>query len=219
MDSNTTSENSASANPGRNAADKSGSFSGNRNNYNKKKKQRHFGPTSNVPSAAGTPAANQPPVSQGNATLRPPKSPNQNQPGGNVQRAVNPQQKASSTAQQQQQPMRMQQPHAAGQPNNPPANRNFNPQQSVQQRQQQPQKPTSPQAAQPVQQQHQQQAPSQPSQATAQIQQQRPNQQSRKWETRAIKIEETFEDIKKDNERIEKEIWLEIAEIHNAKLD
>ena len=41
----------------------------------------------------------------------------------------------------------------------------------------------------------------------------------RKWENRMVKIEETYDDIRKDNERIEKEIWLEIAEIHNAKLD
>jgi hypothetical protein len=41
----------------------------------------------------------------------------------------------------------------------------------------------------------------------------------RKWEDHKVKFEETYEDIKKENERIEKEIWLEIAEIHNAKLD
>lgn len=42
---------------------------------------------------------------------------------------------------------------------------------------------------------------------------------ARKWEDHKVKIEETYEDIKRENERIEKEIWLEIAEIHNAKLD
>lgn len=41
----------------------------------------------------------------------------------------------------------------------------------------------------------------------------------RKWEDHKVKFEETYEDIKRENERIEKEIWLEIAEIHNAKLD
>ena len=39
-----------------------------------------------------------------------------------------------------------------------------------------------------------------------------------RWQKK-IKTEETAEDIKKDNERIEKEIWLEIASIHTIKLD
>ena len=30
---------------------------------------------------------------------------------------------------------------------------------------------------------------------------------------------ETLDDIKRDNDRIEKEIWLEIADIHTIKLD
>lgn len=37
--------------------------------------------------------------------------------------------------------------------------------------------------------------------------------------SRNIRTEETSEDIRKDNERIEKEIWLEIAGIHTMKLD
>lgn len=36
---------------------------------------------------------------------------------------------------------------------------------------------------------------------------------------RNIRTEETYEDIRKENERIEKEIWLEIASIHTYKLD
>ena len=36
---------------------------------------------------------------------------------------------------------------------------------------------------------------------------------------RNIRSEETSEDIRKENERIEKEIWLEIAGIHTMKLD
>ena len=39
-----------------------------------------------------------------------------------------------------------------------------------------------------------------------------------RWEKK-IKAEETLEDIHRDNERIEKEIWLEIASIHTIKLD
>ena len=34
-----------------------------------------------------------------------------------------------------------------------------------------------------------------------------------------VKAEETIDDIRKDNDRIEKEIWLEIAGIHTVKLD
>ena len=41
---------------------------------------------------------------------------------------------------------------------------------------------------------------------------------SNRWEKR-IKAEETLADIHRDNERIEKEIWLEIASIHTIKLD
>ncbi len=37
--------------------------------------------------------------------------------------------------------------------------------------------------------------------------------------SRNIRAEETSEDIRKDNERIEKDIWLEIAGIHTMKLD
>jgi len=40
----------------------------------------------------------------------------------------------------------------------------------------------------------------------------------RTW-ARNIRTEETHEDIHKENERIEKEIWLEIAGIHTFKLD
>ncbi|NLK89210.1 MAG: hypothetical protein GX276_03590 [Clostridiaceae bacterium] len=39
-----------------------------------------------------------------------------------------------------------------------------------------------------------------------------------RWE-KQIKAEETLEDIKRENDRIEKEIWLEIAGIHTIKLD
>jgi len=40
----------------------------------------------------------------------------------------------------------------------------------------------------------------------------------RTW-ARNIRTEETHEDIHKENERLEKEIWLEIASIHTYKLD
>jgi hypothetical protein len=40
----------------------------------------------------------------------------------------------------------------------------------------------------------------------------------RNWD-RPVKLEETFEDVKRENDRLEKEIWLEIAEIRNIKLD
>ncbi|MCK9251996.1 MAG: hypothetical protein M0P55_04505 [Clostridiales bacterium] len=39
-----------------------------------------------------------------------------------------------------------------------------------------------------------------------------------RWEKR-IKAEETAEDIRRDIERIEKEIWLEIAGVHTIRLD
>jgi hypothetical protein len=39
-----------------------------------------------------------------------------------------------------------------------------------------------------------------------------------RWE-RKIKAEETFDDIRRENERIEKEIWLDIASIHTLKID
>jgi hypothetical protein len=39
-----------------------------------------------------------------------------------------------------------------------------------------------------------------------------------RWEKK-VKTEDTVEDVRRDNERIEKEIWLEIASIHNIKLD
>ncbi|MBN1891582.1 MAG: hypothetical protein JW780_02290 [Clostridiales bacterium] len=42
--------------------------------------------------------------------------------------------------------------------------------------------------------------------------------EQKNW-SRRIRAEETSEDIRKDNERIEKEIWLEIAGIHTMKLD
>ena len=42
--------------------------------------------------------------------------------------------------------------------------------------------------------------------------------ESRNW-GRHIRSEETFEDVKRENERLEKEIWLEIADIHTMKLD
>jgi hypothetical protein len=40
----------------------------------------------------------------------------------------------------------------------------------------------------------------------------------RNWD-RQVKAEETYEDVKRENDRLEKEIWLEIAEIRNIKLD
>ena len=42
--------------------------------------------------------------------------------------------------------------------------------------------------------------------------------QKKNWNRRRP-AEETVEDIRKDNERIEKDIWLEIASIHSVKLD
>ena len=212
MDSNRNIErkSNASGNPVRNASDKPESFSGNRSSYNKKRKQRHFGPAVNVNSVPGSVNDSQPSVS-GNNMLRTPRALNPNQPGqpGNVQRNANPAAKSPDTAPSQNQRPPLQ--HAANQPN--VTNRNFNPQQSAPARQMSAQKPLQ---QQPAQQQiiHQQHSPQ-----MQQAQQPRVSQPARKWENRTIKIEETFEDIKKDNERIEKEIWLEIAEIHNAKLD
>jgi len=42
--------------------------------------------------------------------------------------------------------------------------------------------------------------------------------EARTW-GRHIRSEETYEDVRKENERLEKEIWLEIASIHTSKLD
>ena len=50
-------------------------------------------------------------------------------------------------------------------------------------------------------------------------QQDRPQRDGRQWDRTRVKVEETYEDVKKENDRIEKEIWLEIAEIRNIKLD
>jgi len=44
-------------------------------------------------------------------------------------------------------------------------------------------------------------------------------QRERNWDRNRIKAEETYEDIRRDNERIEKEIWLDIAGIHTLTLD
>ncbi len=44
------------------------------------------------------------------------------------------------------------------------------------------------------------------------------NDRSSRWDRR-IQAEETYEDIHRDIERIEKEIWLEIAGLHTIKLD
>lgn len=44
------------------------------------------------------------------------------------------------------------------------------------------------------------------------------NREPRNW-GRHLRSEETSEDIRVENERIEKEIWLEIADIHTMKLD
>lgn len=41
----------------------------------------------------------------------------------------------------------------------------------------------------------------------------------RVWDPSRIQAEETYDDIRRDNERIEKEIWLEIAGIHTLTLD
>ena len=41
---------------------------------------------------------------------------------------------------------------------------------------------------------------------------------AQRWEKK-IRSEETFDDIHKENERIEKEIWLDIAAVHTIKLD
>jgi len=42
--------------------------------------------------------------------------------------------------------------------------------------------------------------------------------EARSW-GKHIRSEETYEDVRKENERLEKEIWLEIASIHTFKLD
>ena len=57
-----------------------------------------------------------------------------------------------------------------------------------------------------------QQNGSQPSAAIAS------QERSARWDKR-IKTEESYDDIKRDNERLEKEIWLEIAGLHTIKLD
>lgn len=44
------------------------------------------------------------------------------------------------------------------------------------------------------------------------------NDRPARWDRR-IQAEETYEDIRKDIDRIEKEIWLEIAGLHTIKLD
>jgi hypothetical protein len=45
-----------------------------------------------------------------------------------------------------------------------------------------------------------------------------PERPMRNWD-RQVKAEETYDDVKRENDRLEKEIWLEIAEIRNIKLD
>jgi len=50
------------------------------------------------------------------------------------------------------------------------------------------------------------------------VQQEPARDSSRNWERR-VKPVVTLEDLRKENDRIEKEILLEIAEIHNLKLD
>ncbi|MDD2393575.1 MAG: hypothetical protein PHN99_04755 [Eubacteriales bacterium] len=47
----------------------------------------------------------------------------------------------------------------------------------------------------------------------------KPSRPTNRWTDKKVRIEETYEDVCKDNERIEKEIWLEIAEIHNLRID
>ena len=45
-----------------------------------------------------------------------------------------------------------------------------------------------------------------------------PERPMRNWD-RQVKAEDTYDDVKRENDRLEKEIWLEIAEIRNIKLD
>lgn len=64
--------------------------------------------------------------------------------------------------------------------------------------------------------------PNRPAPAQQQQQQANPyrsDRPARNWQDHKVKIEETLDDVRKDNERIEKEIWLEIAEIHNMRID
>lgn len=221
MDSNKNADSNISGSQRRNAADKAGTFSGNHRSYNKKNRQRHFGPATDASSAPRTApvsdassasvntGANQPSV-PGNNVLKPSRAPILNQ-SGTAQRNVNPPPKIPSAAPSQSQRPATQQ--AANQPN--VSNRNLNQNQPSVQRQTSSQKPFVQQTTQRPVHQHSSQQP----QTAPQSQQPRMNQPARKWGNRSIKIEETYEEIKKDNERIEKEIWLEIAEIHNAKLD
>lgn len=99
---------------------------------------------------------------------------------------------------------------------------NAKPRQQQPQQQQQHQNQQQNQQHQPQQQQQQQQQrklPASNEQRPVYNKLNRPNRPQNRWDDRKVKIEETFEDVRKDNERIEKEIWLEIAEIHNLRLD
>ncbi|MHB1453308.1 MAG: hypothetical protein ACYCYM_05055 [Saccharofermentanales bacterium] len=58
--------------------------------------------------------------------------------------------------------------------------------------------------------------PAAPQQAASPYRNDRP---ARNWQDHKVKIEETLDDVRRDNERLEKEIWLEIAEIHNMRID
>ncbi len=199
--------------------------SGNRNNYNRKKKQRHFGPSQTAKPAtpSGTapslnPASSPTPGTPPNSSnaVRPNTGFQHGAPGGNNPprpKLPNPQNQQNYPNPQQ----RSQQntPYQASQQARP-ANR---PPNSIQQgagnRNAPSHAPVSHTAVP-----HVPAAPHAPvAQPAIQNQAPRNDRPNRKWENRMVKIEETFDDIRKDNERIEKEIWLEIAEIHNAKLD
>lgn len=176
------------------------SSNGGHYNYNKKKKQRHFGPTQ----PGSTPGASNPAAAQPNPGV---SANNPNTP--NPARANTSNQQGVSAGNN---PPRPKNPN---QQNNPNQQRNQNaPYSSTQQPRPQSHQPANVQGAGNR---NATQAPV--SQPNVQTQAQRNDRPNRKWENRMVKIEETYEDIKKDNERIEKEIWLEIAEIHNAKLD
>ena len=200
MDSNKNTRNDTPNLSGGSFSDTGRPNNGNRNNYNRKKKTQHFGPSQSPNSPANAD------MSANETTSKPNMS---NMP--NAPRRNNGQQSTGAQGGGGNLPPR---PKAPGQqpPSNPQRNQNAPYSATTNPRPQGPQSNTSnngnrniprPMGQQPN-------IQPQPQQAT------RPN---RKWEDRMVKIEETYEDIKKENERIEKEIWLEIAEIHNAKLD
>ncbi len=193
------------------------SSSGNRNNYNRKKKQqRHFGPSQPTnPSGQGSKPVNPSGDNTGAPhTPRPNNGSAQGTPGGNnpprskqayPQNAANPQRHPNTSyPSNPQQPRKQQQSQRSYNSANTNTNVNGVPDGSTSHHQTQ--RNITPAGV-----------PAQNSAVSSQAQ--RNDRPVRKWENRMVKIEETYEDIRKDNERIEKEIWLEIAEIHNAKLD